>query len=91
MVDDALTSSSPPKTVNKKGEEKMSRAPIDILLDGVEWKPINSECTESKGLPVVTHEGVLRIYGIELKVYQLNNGVRIIDKEDLNKLLGDNQ
>lgn len=64
-----------------------SRPPIERLLDDIDWKPL-PEPTEIDGLPYATHEGVLHIADIELRVYQLNTGERVIDEESLVRLCG---
>jgi hypothetical protein len=66
---------------------KVLNKPIDMLLDGIEWKPIitDSSSIPPSDIPVATHEGILRMYGLELRVYQLSNGIRVINEEDLIK------
>jgi hypothetical protein len=65
------------------------KAPIDMILDGLEWKPLTGEITaDDSGLPYATHEGILRIGGAEFRVYQLNTGQRVIDEESLCRFLG---
>jgi len=66
------------------------KTPIEIMLDKVQWKPLktdNSVELVNTGYPVATHSGVLKIGEIELKVYQLSNGQRVIDQEDIIKFL----
>lgn len=66
------------------------RTPMDALLDRVDWREIR-ECEEPVvgEIPYATHEGVLRIPGldVELDVVQLNTGQRIITEESLVKFL----
>jgi hypothetical protein len=65
--------------------------PIDRLLDTVEWKELPSagQRMRERGLPIATHEGVLRIGdGIELRCYQLDDGRRIFDGKDVEALFG---
>ena len=38
-------------------------------------------------LPKVTHEGIIKIEGLEIKVLTLDNGQRIIPEEDFKKAL----
>lgn len=61
--------------------------PVDILISQVEM-------TELKGKPpaaaklYATHVGVLRIGGYMLTVYQLNDGQRVIDADDVVRFFG---
>ena len=59
------------------------RTPIDLILDAVEWKALATGEPSDDGIPVATHEGILRIGNAELKVYQLSNGVRVIEEQSL--------
>lgn len=64
-------------------------APIERLLDGLEWIPV--EPPQSGGdsdLPFVTHSGKFSFEGCEFRVYQLNTGERIVDGEDVAEFLG---
>lgn len=63
----------------------MTKSPIEIMLDKVEWKRIYASTTLNTHIPYATHEGILNIGGIELKVYQLSTGQRVIAEEDLIK------
>ncbi len=70
---------------------KLRRKPamnaINKLLDTVDWAPIKYEGGEPKeDLPFVTHEGVLKILNIEIKVCQLSNGMRVIPEGELERL-----
>lgn len=51
------------------------------ILQNVEWK----ECPpqDPGDLPHATHEGVLRIAGIDLRCYRLSNGQAIIHADDM--------
>ena len=64
------------------------KLPIDRMLSQIEWQKVDHIPPDTYSLPYVTHCGVLVIGDINLKVYQLNNGKRIIDEEDLNRFLG---
>lgn len=64
----------------------MSKAPIDLLMDTVNW-------TQREGNPpsdglYATHEGVVDIGGFKLKVYRLNDGRAVIDAEDMDAFFG---
>ena len=63
------------------GKPEDLRAPIQILLDAVEWEELPKQ--ETSGLPHATHRGVLRIVDTPLRVYQLSDGQRIFDADDL--------
>lgn len=62
---------------------------MEKLLDEVAWKTVEyreihpSEISDV--IPHVTHEGVLDFGDAKFIVYQLSNGMRIIDAEDLNQ------
>ena len=60
----------------------MAKSPIDMMLDGVVWKACEKP-DNPDGLPYTTHEGVLTIMGHGFRVYQLDNGQRIVDADDL--------
>lgn len=69
--------------------EVMPKTPIDMMMDGVEWIPVKGRIVpQTDDIPYVTHEGVLDLLGIELKVYTLSDRTRIIDAESLNELFG---
>lgn len=68
------------------GRRDMSITPIEKMLESIDFKPV--ENTPSGDLPYVTHEGMLKIGEIEVRVYQLNDGQRIIQKEDFERLFG---
>lgn len=63
----------------------MAKTPIEIMLDAIEWKSIEREGNIEGDLPYATHEGVLVIGGMSLRVYQLNTGERVIEEDDLVK------
>lgn len=65
----------------------MSTSAIDKLLDSVEWVA-SGPAPERSDLPHVTHEGVLRVGELSLRVYQLSNGVRVIDPDDFARIFG---
>lgn len=62
------------------------RTPIDVLLDQVDWTPIDSHLPDEERH--ATHSGILNIDGFELRVFQLNDGQRIILKEDFERFFG---
>ena len=63
----------------------MSTTPIEQMLDEIDYKPVEAPITNC-GLPYATHEGILNIFNIEIKVSVLNDGRRIISEDDINRL-----
>jgi hypothetical protein len=66
----------------------MSRNPMDVLLDAVEWEVVEGAAPDDDGMPYATHTGVLVIAGMQLRCFQLNDGRRMINAEDVNKFFG---
>ena len=64
--------------------------PIEKLLDEVEWRPCDSRArTDADGdIAVATHEGYLHFGEAKLRVFQLSNGMRVIDADDLERFFG---
>lgn len=63
-------------------------APIQRLLDKVEWEELPPpDGSDPPGIPIATHQGVLKIGDIEFIVYQLDDGQRVIAEESLKPLL----
>jgi len=56
------------------------KSPIELMLDNVNWQPIDRNATfnADSDLPVATHEGILNVGNLSLRVYQLSNGQRVI-------------
>jgi hypothetical protein len=63
------------------------KTPIEQMLDTIKYTPVTREKTDEtdRGLPFVTHEGVLDLGVCKFKVFVLSNGERVINKEDLEK------
>lgn len=59
------------------------KAPIDIVMDRVQWTPIKHE-QQPDGL-YATHEGTLTIEGYTLRCYILSDGQRVFHAEDVEK------
>lgn len=59
--------------------------PIDTLLDQIEYEPILQPGVEYE--LHATHRGVLRIGEMELTVYRLSDGSRVIDQESIMQFL----
>jgi len=60
--------------------------PIEMMLDGVAWTAIPAEdgaARPSGGLPRATHEGVLEIFGKRLRCYRLDDGMCVLDADDV--------
>ena len=66
----------------------MNKTPIDVMLDNVNYIPVNTENNNDDGLPYVTHEGILNIADLSITVYVLNNGQRIIPREEMERIFG---
>lgn len=61
----------------------MPKQPIDIMLDAIDFTPIERTEDPAPGVLYATHEGILRIQGFDFKVYQLSDGRRVIDADDV--------
>jgi hypothetical protein len=61
--------------------------PIDATLDALPWTVVENPDKGDGTLPYVTHHGVLTIAGLTLRCYQLSNGQRIFDADDLRPML----
>jgi hypothetical protein len=59
---------------------------LDDILKPVDAPP--EHVGNPDGLPWVTHAGVLRLGGVELRCYQLSDGRRVFDGEDVARQLG---
>lgn len=57
-------------------------SPIDKMLDKIEWEPLEGEAVEGD-LPHATHSGILDLGGMKLRVFQLSDGKRVIEENDL--------
>jgi len=66
----------------------MSKAPIDIMMESVDWIKTDYQPTGEEKLPYVTHEGVLDIAGFKLRCYQLSTGDRVLDGGDVSNFFG---
>lgn len=62
--------------------------PVDIMMDAVEWTTAEGRADPDELLPYVTHRGMLHIGDMSIRCYQLNDGRRIIDAEDLKRFFG---
>lgn len=66
----------------------MSKAPIEMMLDGVTWveNPDTRNPSDDDGRPYATHSGVLEILGRKLRVYRLSDGKAVIHADDIHEL-----
>lgn len=60
----------------------MGKQPIEMMLDGVTWTATRDPSEPVPQGLYATHEGVLEIEGMSLKVYKLNDGQRVFDADD---------
>jgi hypothetical protein len=61
-------------------------APIDRMLETVKWKALDLTDCSFVGEPdalYATHEGTLEIADARLRCYQLNDGQRVFDADDV--------
>lgn len=63
----------------------MSKAPIDYMLDGLDWKVV--ENPQAGDLPHVTHHGVLNVFDTDLRCYRLSDGMAVFDADDFERML----
>lgn len=65
----------------------MSGHPMDRLLDSLDWQAVPEPDRVLDDLPYVTHQGVFRmdIDAPELRCYQLSDGQRVFDPEDVTR------
>jgi hypothetical protein len=57
-------------------------SPIEKMLDKIEWIPLEGDAGDNE-LPHATHSGVLEIGSMKLRVFQLSDGTRIVEENDL--------
>jgi hypothetical protein len=68
----------------------MSKTPIEMMMDGVSWRAVDGGSLDpDSDLPYVTHEGVLEIGGMSMRVYRISTGQAIINADDMRKFFGD--
>ena len=66
---------------------KMAKTPIELILDTVEYIPTNTK-PNKEGFPYITHEGILQLGEISIKVCVLNTGQKIIPEDELKRAFG---
>lgn len=62
--------------------------PIEHLIGGIDWRPLDDPKPSAQGLPHATHVGSLDLFGATLRCYRLNTGEAVIDGDDLETLFG---
>lgn len=68
--------------------------PIEMMLEGVTWVPVTPQPRDfathgaDDGIPYATHEGILDLFGIEMRCFRLSDGKAVIDAESVEKLFG---
>lgn len=62
--------------------------PMDRLLDTVDWQELPPPTDPTPNSNHATHQGHLTIGDITFRCYVLKDGQRLIDAEDVQKLLG---
>jgi hypothetical protein len=60
---------------------------VDKLFDHVDWQPVNQNIQAKPNELYATHQGTLRVYDFTFRVYQLNDGTRVIDAQDIEKFI----
>jgi hypothetical protein len=65
----------------------MDQTPINKLLDALDWQTIEGTPPAS-GERYATHQGILVVGSDMLRCYQLDDGTRLIDAEDLAAFFG---
>lgn len=68
----------------------MSKKPIEMMLDGVEWREAEpgKAGTPDEEMPYATHHGVLEIAGHKLRCYRLNTGQAVFNADDVRDFFG---
>lgn len=60
----------------------------ELALSGVEMQPVKWQDPPTGDLPYATHHGLIQIGDDHIRCYQLSDGRRIFDGDDVNRLLG---
>jgi len=58
-------------------------------MNAVDWKPVEPKTDVDGNLPHVTHEGELNFAGAYFRVYQLSDGQRVLDADDVETFFSD--
>lgn len=62
--------------------------PTDAIFATVQWEDIPQTKSHPPGSLFATHEGKLTIGDFTFRCYQLNNGQRVFDAEDVEAFFG---
>lgn len=55
-----------------------------MMLDNVKWEPIPPpDIIQNEDVPYATHKGTVDVLGCILRCYQLSDGRRVIDADDV--------
>lgn len=61
--------------------------PNSPIYSNVVWTPLPPPSEPNPdGIPHATHSGVIEVYDMKLKCYQLSNGQRVIDAADMMRI-----
>lgn len=68
----------------------MAKTPIEMMLDGLAWSPIHGDAKKDmlEAPNVATHQAELVIAGCRLRCYQLRDGRRILNADDVHAFFG---
>lgn len=67
----------------------MSKSPIEIMIEQLDMTAVSvPQPSADDPLPYVTHEGELYVGECVFRVYQLSNGHRVLDAEDVHHYFG---
>lgn len=66
----------------------MAKTPFEVLMDGAEWRELPEPSASAASQLHATHEGILRIGGKELLVYQMSDGQRMIEEASMLNFFG---
>lgn len=58
------------------------KTPIEMILQKIAWRELH-ESERPEDVPDATHIGVLDVSGILVRLYQLKNGSRVVDAQDV--------
>lgn len=64
----------------------MPKSPIEMMMDGLEWKACEPRSAETldADMPHATHSGELRIgNNPPIRCYRLSNGMAVFDADDV--------
>ena len=71
--------------------EMMTALELQLMLNALEWKPTGAQDHyegERSSIPYATHEAVLHIGSKTLRCFQLSNGQRVFDADDVEMFFG---